>query len=138
RGNPWPTVVHLRGGRGGRGRTDALQSYFEPHESGSETIRMMRVVGTSPVRIEGRDKVTGSSKYTVDVSLPGMLVMRVLRSQVAHAELHRIDTERARAIPGVHAVITAQDIGDIRIGVAIKDMPLLATDRVRHIGEPIA
>jgi carbon-monoxide dehydrogenase large subunit len=97
----------------------------------------LRVVGTDVPRIEGRDKVTGATRYAVDIQLPGMLWARVLRSQVPHATL-RIDATAARALPGVHAVLTAADIGEVRVGVTIRDMPLLAVDRVRFAGEPIA
>ncbi|HEV7666853.1 MAG TPA: hypothetical protein VGQ62_25185, partial [Chloroflexota bacterium] len=65
-----------------------------------------RVVGTDVPRIEGRDKVTGRTRYTVDVDLPGMLWARIVRSQVPHARLVGIDTSAARAVPGVHAVVT--------------------------------
>lgn len=98
----------------------------------------LRVVGRDVPRIEGRDKVTGTTRYAVDIQLPGMLWARILRSQVPHARLARIDVTAARALPGVHAVITGRDIGARRMGVAIHDMPLLAVDRVRYAGEPIA
>jgi CO/xanthine dehydrogenase Mo-binding subunit len=102
------------------------------------TREQFRVVGTDVPRIEGRDKVTGATRYTVDVQLPGMLWARVLRSQVPHATLKRVDASAARALPGVHAAITAAEIGDRRLGVAIRDMPVLAVDCVRYVGEPIA
>src|SRR5579864_8566477 len=98
----------------------------------------LRVVGTDVPRIEGRDKVTGATRYTVDVQLPGMLWARVLRSQVQHAMLRRINTAAARDVPGVHAVLTGADIGNPRIGATIRDMPVLAIDRIRFYGEPVA
>jgi CO/xanthine dehydrogenase Mo-binding subunit len=98
----------------------------------------LRVVGTDVPRIEGREKVTGATRYAVDAQLPGMLWARVLRSQVPHAMLKRVDASAARALPGVHAVLTGADIGDRRVGVAIRDMPILAVDRVCFAGEPIA
>ena len=98
----------------------------------------LRVVGTEVPRIEGRDKVTGASRYAVDVALPGMLWARFARGQVPHASLARVDVSKARSLPGVHAVLTGADIGDIRVGVSVKDMPLLCTDRVRYVGDPIA
>lgn len=96
------------------------------------------VVGTDVPRIEGRSKVTGVACYTVDVSLPGMLCARVVRSQVPHATLKRIDTSAARAVPGVHGVVTGADLGGLRTGASVRDMPVLAIDRVRFVGEPIA
>jgi len=100
--------------------------------------QQFRVVGTDVPRIEGRDKVTGATRYAVDVKLPGLLCVRVLRSQVAHARLLRVDASAARRVPGVHAVLTGADLGALRIGVAIKDMPVLCTERVRYVGDPIA
>jgi nicotinate dehydrogenase large molybdopterin subunit len=91
--------------------------------------QQFRVVGTDVPRIEGRDKVTGATRYAVDVQLPGMLCVRVLRSQVAHARLVRVDASAARNVSGVHAVLTGADLGPLRVGVAIKDMPVLCTDR---------
>jgi len=100
-------------------------------------VQQLRVVGTDVPRIEGRAKVRGASRYAVDVALPGMLWARVVRSQVPHARLTRIDTSAARAAPGVHAVLTGADLGGVRVGVALKDMPLLCTDTVRYVGDPI-
>jgi CO/xanthine dehydrogenase Mo-binding subunit len=101
-------------------------------------VQQLRLVGASLPRIEGRDKVTGTSRYTVDVALPGMLSARILRSQVPHAKLRRVDASAARALPGVHAVLTGADIGEVRVGVAIRDMPALCTDRVCFVGDAIA
>src|SRR5438105_7037246 len=101
-------------------------------------MQQLRLVGTDVPRIEGPDKVTGASLYAVDVQLPGMLYARIFRSQVPHARLERLDASAARAVPGVHAVLTGADIGDLRMGVTIKDMPVLCTDRVRFVGDPIA
>ena len=101
-------------------------------------MQQLRVVGTDVPRIEGRDKVTGRTRYTVDVELPGMLWAKIVRSQVPHARLRRIDTSAARAVPGVHAVLTGADIGTLHMGVALRDMPVLCTDVVRFAGDPIA
>src|SRR5579872_780578 len=97
--------------------------------------KQLRVVGSDVPRIEGRAKVTGATRYAVDVQLPGMLWARVLRSQVAHGRITRLDTTAARALPGVHAVITGADLGDLHVGVALRDMPVLATKSVRFTGE---
>ncbi|HEX8969866.1 MAG TPA: xanthine dehydrogenase family protein molybdopterin-binding subunit [Chloroflexota bacterium] len=101
-------------------------------------MQQLRVVGTDIPRIEGRDKVTGAACYAVDVKLPGMLWARILRSQVPHAILKRVDASRARGLPGVHAVLTGADLAGVRAGVAIRDMPILCADRVRFVGDPIA
>ena len=89
-------------------------------------------------RVEGRDKVTGSAPYYADVVLPGMLWAKNVRSPVPHARIVSIDTARALRVPGVRAVLTANDIPFKRIGRRLKDTPLLAKDRVLHIGERVA
>ena len=61
----------------------------------------LRVVGTRPIRHDGPDKVTGRANYASDFTLPGMLWGRVLRSPHAHAKVLSINTDKARALPGV-------------------------------------
>ena len=68
------------------------------------------VVGTRPVRPDGADKVTGKANYSADISLPGLLYGKVLRSPHAHARIKAIDASRAAAHPGVRAVVTAADL----------------------------
>ena len=97
-----------------------------------------RAIGQSVVRGEGPDKVTGKSVYAADVSLPGMLWGKALRSPFPHARIVSIDTERAKAAPGVHAVITAADLPDSLVGRRLRDMPVLARDVVRFAGEKVA
>ena len=67
-------------------------------------------VGTRPIRHDGYDKVTGRAAYGSDISLPGMLHAKMLRSPHAHAVIKSIDTSRAEAAPGVHAVLTSADL----------------------------
>ena len=93
--------------------------------------------------IDARERVTGRIPYTIDIVLPGMLHARLLRSTEAHARLVRVDAARARAVPGVVAVITGADLvsrADIfpYMGPVYRDQPILAIDRVRYAGEPIA
>ena len=97
-----------------------------------------RAIGQSIVRGEGPDKVTGKSVYAADVSLPGMLWGKALRSPFPHARIVSIDTAEARAVPGVHAVITAADLPDSLVGRRLRDMPVLARDVVRFVGEKVA
>ena len=97
-----------------------------------------RAIGQSVVRGEGPDKVTGKSVYAADVSLPGMLWGKVLRSPFPHARIVSIDTAEARAVPGVHAVITAADLPDSLVGRRLRDMPVLARGVVRFVGEKVA
>ncbi len=68
-----------------------------------------KVIGTSPIRHDGVDKVTGAAKYGADTQLTGMLHGRVLRSAHAHARIRSIDTSKAEALPGVFAVCTSKD-----------------------------
>src|SRR5688572_33482171 len=67
------------------------------------------VVGKRVQRVEGFDKVTGDSEYIADIYLPGMLVGKVLRSPYPHARIRHIDTSKAEKLPGVRAVVTAED-----------------------------
>ncbi|MPZ47943.1 MAG: molybdopterin-dependent oxidoreductase [Dehalococcoidia bacterium] len=99
-----------------------------------------RVVGTALPRYfgEGADKVTGQAKYTADIALPGTLRGKLLHSPYAHARIVRIDTAAARALPGVHAVITGADTGQNFYGRGVRDVPLLARERVRYAGERVA
>lgn len=97
-------------------------------------------VGQPVARIDAREKVTGRAVYVSDLAIPGMLQARILRSSVPHARIARVDASRAAAFPGVAAVLTGADLGDIDpyYGPAFKDQPLLAIERVRYIGEPVA
>ena len=99
----------------------------------------LRVVGQSVRRADALEKVTGRARYLSDLELPGMGYARLLRSPFAHAKIVRVDVERARALPGVQAVLTAADFTwcDAFYGPALRDRPLLATDVVRYEGEPV-
>jgi CO/xanthine dehydrogenase Mo-binding subunit len=89
-------------------------------------------------RVEGRDKIMGLAEYSADVKLTGTLWGKNVRSTVPHARIVRIDTSRAKAIPGVRAIITAADIPPKRIGRSVQDYEVLCSERVRFIGDPIA
>jgi len=98
-----------------------------------------RVVGRSVRRTDALEKVTGRARYLSDLELPGMAHARLLRSAYAHARLARVDVARARALPGVHAVLAAGDLTfcDPTYGPALRDRPLLASEVVRYEGEPV-
>src|SRR5262245_37986502 len=82
--------------------------------TGQETGAPARVViGQRVAKVEGVDKVTGKAQYGADVSRPGMLWGKLLPSPYAHATIKRIDTSRARALPGVVAVITGEDLPNL-------------------------
>src|SRR5439155_1728146 len=87
---------------------------------------------------DGAGKVTGTAVYAADFALPGMLVGKVFRSTEPHARIVRVDTARARALPGVRAVMTAADVPDVRYGGALKDETVFARGKVRYVGQPVA
>ena len=97
-----------------------------------------RVIGQSEPRTEMMGKVTGGARYTSDVLLPGTLWAKTLRSPYPHARIARIDTSRAEKAPGVRAVLTGADVKGILYGRRYRDVPVLAQDRVRFIGERVA
>ena len=82
----------------------------------SYTDQDFKIVGSRPPRPDGIDKVTGRARYGADVSAPGQLVGRVLRSPHAHAKIRKIDTSRAQKLKGVKAVITSKDLPDLTEG----------------------
>ena len=86
--------------------------------------REFKWVGTRPVRPDGVPKVTGEAKYGGDYSLPGTLVGRILRSPHAHARIKSLDTSKAKALPGVKAVMTGADLPD-------HDFQYLGNERVQ-------
>jgi carbon-monoxide dehydrogenase large subunit len=96
-----------------------------------------KVIGKGLPRVDAQDKVTGRAKYALDIKLPRMLYGRILGSPIPHAKILRIDTSRAKRLPGVKAVITAADIPDVYYGFILKDRSVLAREKVRYIGEPI-
>ena len=110
------------------------------------TAPELNVVGTSPIRHDGVDKVTGHAVFGVDVRIPGMLHAQVLRSPHAHARITRIDTSRAEALSGVLATMTSADIplapaeGRQAFGNAIrlKAMNVVARDTALYHGHAVA
>ena len=76
-----------------------------------------QVVGNPTPRVEGELKVSGEAKYAVDVTLPGMIWGKLLRSPDSSGKIKRIDASKALALPGVHAVVTGEDC------TGIKDRP---------------
>ena len=107
-----------------------------------------KVIGTRPIRHDGVDKVTGRARYGADISLPGMLHGKVLRSPHAHARIKSIDASAALALPGVKAVITSTDFPKLAAGVVpmgelpmnprYMSMNLMAQDKVLYDGHAMA
>jgi len=101
----------------------------------------LQVIGTLQPRPDALEKVSGTAKFTDDLKFPGMLHARVKRAMVPHAILKRLDVEKARALPGVHAVLTAADIpGEKNHGLVIFDWPIMVGigERVRYVGDAVA
>ena len=97
-----------------------------------------RIIGKPIGRLDGIDKVSGEARYSGDVTLPGLVWGAALRSPLPHARILRIDTSKATALPGVLAVLAARDVPNVLVGRRMFDMPILARDRVRFIGEKVA
>jgi len=99
-------------------------------------------VGRSIPRLESWLKVTGRAEYVHNLRLPGMLYGKIFRSSVSHGRIKSIDTAAARALAGVHSVVTAEEVRaivpDPYYGPAFHDQPVLAVDKVRYVGEPVA
>ncbi|OGP28650.1 MAG: hypothetical protein A2038_06730 [Deltaproteobacteria bacterium GWA2_57_13] len=95
-------------------------------------------VSQSVPRGEGPEKVTGETVYAVDVSRPGMLWGKALRSPFPHARILAIDISKAKGLDGVHAVLTAKDLPTALVGRKLRDHPVLAQARVRFVGEKVA
>ncbi len=101
-------------------------------------MKHFKVVGKPLPRLDGADSVSGRATYTVDVALPGMLHAKLFRSPVPHAKIRRLDVVRARALPNVMAVLTADDAPGKRFGFGVQDEQLFARDKARYIGDVIA
>ncbi|MBI4492291.1 MAG: xanthine dehydrogenase family protein [Chloroflexi bacterium] len=100
-------------------------------------------IGHSPARIDGLKKITATVPFVPAMSHPGMLHVALARSELPHARIVSVKTERARAVPRVVLVLTGADLERIPnldpwIGPAFKDHPLLAIDKVHFVGEPLA
>ncbi len=98
----------------------------------------LKVVGTSPARMGGVERVIGKGIYGIDVMLKDQLHGGILRSQYAHAKIVSIDTREALALAGVHAVVTAADAPDVRYGRSYLDRYILARNKVHYMGDPVA
>lgn len=101
---------------------------------------MTTAIGKYVQRFDALEKVTGKSVYTGDIKVPGMLHGKLLRSDLPHARIRRIDAGQASAIPGVFAVLTRDTLPMPApyYGSFAKDQPVVATDKVRYAGEIVA
>src|SRR5579864_3746737 len=101
------------------------------------------IVGQRVTRVDALDKVTGRAKYTSDMKLPGMLYGAFLRSPHAHALIKRIDTSKAKALPGVKAVLTQADLAG-KVGKLVdaahgtsQEFQAFADKKVKYQGEKV-
>ena len=99
-----------------------------------------KIIGQSPVKHDGFDKVTGRAKFAADAFLPGMLVGKFLRSPHPHAILKKIDVSKAAKLPGVKAIVTRDDFPEIKAGTGAGDMTriAMAREKVYWEGHPVA
>ncbi|KPJ65033.1 hypothetical protein AMJ44_11325 [candidate division WOR-1 bacterium DG_54_3] len=99
----------------------------------------LEYIGKKFPNIDGFEKVSGEGKYCYDLILPNMLWGKILRSYIPHGRIVNINTDKAKRVPGVRAVVTYRDFPDCLCGMGgIKDEPLIARGKVRYIGEPVA
>ncbi len=106
-----------------------------------DSIRAQKVIGHTHIRPEAMDKVTGKALFTDDLKFPGMLIGATKRCGIPHGIVLKLDVEDARKVPGVVAVLTADDIpGQINHGLVIQDWPTLigVGQKVRYVGDAIA
>ncbi|MCL4802641.1 MAG: molybdopterin-dependent oxidoreductase, partial [Burkholderiales bacterium] len=113
-----------------------------PHETrapaGAKLIAKDSLIGKRIAKLDAPDKASGKTRYIHDMNLPGQLHGKILRSARVHARIRRIDTSKAKALPGVHAVLTAADVPYQRpLGVGKDHLPL-KSDRVRSLRDEIA
>jgi CO/xanthine dehydrogenase Mo-binding subunit len=102
-----------------------------------ENTHEFTAIGKPIPKVDAVDKATGRARYIQDVSLPGMLYGKILYSKYAHARIVKIDTEKARALPGVRVILTGEDIPPVRMGV-YKDNPPLKAGKVRSYRDEVA
>lgn len=95
-------------------------------------------VGQSIPRVDAVAKVTGEAEFPGDLSMPSMAHLKVLFARRPHARLRRIDTSRAKAVPGVLAVLTSKDVPINSFGIGEYDQPVLCDDVVRYVSDRVA
>jgi 4-hydroxybenzoyl-CoA reductase subunit alpha len=106
-------------------------------------MKKFTVINTPIHNIDGIAKVTGRAQYTFDISLPGMLHGKILRSSYSHAKILKIKTRKAKALKGVKAILTGKNTLGVKQGIwrrykELCDEEILARSKVRYIGEPVA
>src|SRR5207237_1553275 len=119
-----------------------MAKIIEPPPKTERKAPDTRQVRRSVRRLESRSKVDGSAEYIHNLTLPGMLYGKIARSSIPHGKILNIDPSAALALEGVHAVVTGEDIRRLipnpYYGPAFHDQPILALEKVRYAGEPVA
>ncbi|RLD18843.1 MAG: xanthine dehydrogenase family protein molybdopterin-binding subunit [Caldiserica bacterium] len=101
-------------------------------------MKDFKYIGKSVPRIDAADKASGKIKYMSDLNFPGMLFGKILRAKYPHALIKKIDTSQAKALPGVVAVVTWEDVPGLNgFGIVVPDQPVLCEDKVRYIGDAV-
>ena len=107
--------------------------------------KTLQTVNKSLPKVDGVNLVKGSAKYTDDFDMPGMLYAKVLTSPHPHAKILNINTEKAKALPGVHAVLTHKDLKPVRHTTAGQSYPepspydrVILDNKVRFVGDRVA
>jgi selenium-dependent xanthine dehydrogenase len=124
----------------------AVESAIHEYQTGEplpplemETLPALHVIGHSFPRPDAVARVTGAAKFADDYAFPGMLMGATLRAAYPHARILSMDTRRAVALPGVHAVLTHADVpGRNRHGLVYHDWPVLCDNKVRYLGDAVA
>jgi 4-hydroxybenzoyl-CoA reductase subunit alpha len=126
-------------GKGNTGRNDAERGKDKATRDDEIAMSTFSIIGKPTAMIDAAEKTTGGGKYTDDLSVPGMLIGKILHSPYPHARLKRIDTKRAEALDGVVAVVIGKDApnpyGILPVG---HDEHALALDKVRYVGDNVA
>ena len=117
---------------------EAALSVAKTSSLSSVTKEDNNIIGSSMVRGDAEEKVTGGSVYAQDVSFPNMIFGVLLRSEHPHAKILSIDTSDAELIPGVKAIVCGREVDMGLYGYELRDHQIFALDKVRYIGEPIA
>jgi CO/xanthine dehydrogenase Mo-binding subunit len=95
------------------------------------------LIGASIPSVDALAKVTGRAIFGTDITFPGMLHGKILRSPLPHARIVHVDTSRAERLTGVRVVVTGQDMQGLH-GRVVRDQPCYCFDKVRYVGDPVA
>ena len=141
--NPHPTEAEIREAIAGNlcrctGYAKVVEA-IRAVAQGEESLPVGGELGTNMARLDAAEKATGTAQYGADVSRPGQLWGAVVRSTRPHARVVAVDPTEALQLPGVATVVTGSELPpDLYYGVDLYDQQVLARDKVRYVGEPVA